>query len=154
MQGVEQVTIDRASLEDVPAMVALVRAAYAPYVERIGREPAPMAADYAAEVDAGQVLLARNADHLLGFLVCHPSADHLLIENLAVDPHAQGAGVGGRLLDRAEAEARALGLAELRLYTNAKMTENLGYYRRRGFHEVDRREEDGYDRVFFARKLT
>src|SRR5437870_5307299 len=32
---------------DCPAIVACVREAYAPWVERVGREPAPMQADYA-----------------------------------------------------------------------------------------------------------
>jgi GNAT superfamily N-acetyltransferase len=150
------VSFVRAEPRDVPAIEALVRAAYAPYVERIGREPAPMSADYSASVRAGRVLLARHGTQLLGALVTDPRPDCLLIENVAVEPRAQGLGIGGRLLDQAEAEAeaKALGLPELRLYTNAMMTENLSYYPRRGYREVGRRVEDGFDRVYFLRMLV
>lgn len=151
---------------DLAAVVALVRAAYSPYVERIGREPAPMSDDYRALIAAGRVTLAHPTAHrtaasdtppapdILGLLVTQAFTDHLLIENIAVAPHAQGLGVGSLLLEHAYAEARSLGLAEVRLYTNEKMTENLSYYPRRGFAEVDRRRENGFDRVYFARSVT
>ncbi|MFT4126982.1 MAG: GNAT family N-acetyltransferase [Gordonia sp. (in: high G+C Gram-positive bacteria)] len=143
----------RAALQDVPDIEALVRAAYSPYIERIGREPAPLNADYRAAVAEGRVILARAENELGGVLVIEPHTDHLLIENVAVDPSRQGYGVGGELIERAESEARRLRLPELRLYTNAQMTENLGYYPRRGFREIARRTQDGFDRVYFSRAL-
>ena len=33
------------------------------------------------------------------------------------------------------------------------MTENLELYPRLGYREVDRREEDGFSRVFFRKRL-
>jgi hypothetical protein len=33
------------------------------------------------------------------------------------------------------------------------MTENLDYYPKRGFTVVERRREDGFDRVYFSRVL-
>lgn len=112
-----------------------------------------MAADYTGTIEAGHVRLARDDSQMIGVLVCEPHPDHLLIENIAVAAEAQGNGVGALLLDEAETEARRLGLSELRLYTNAKMTENLAYYPRRGFRETGRRIENGYDRVYFSRHL-
>ena len=53
----------------------------------------------------------------------------------------------------AEARARALGLSELRLYTNAAMTENLVLYPRLGYLEDGRAERDGFARVFFSKRL-
>ncbi len=138
---------------DAGEVLALVRRAYAPYVERIGREPAPMGADYSELIARGSVTVARRGAALVGVLVSEPGENFLLVENIAVAPEEQGTGLGARLLERAEREARELGLGELRLYTNAKMTENLSYYPRRGFVEVERREEDGFDRVFYARAL-
>ncbi|HEX7058445.1 MAG TPA: hypothetical protein VF176_01160 [Solirubrobacterales bacterium] len=41
----------------------------------------------------------------------------------------------------------------MRLYTNAKMTENLELYLRLGYREVDRRCELGFERVFLAKRL-
>ncbi len=133
----------------------LVRRAYALYVPRMGKEPAPMLADYGALIATGQVHV-----HVLeedgaptALIVIYPKDDALFVENIAVDPAAQGKGVGRALLDFAEGEARRLGLEALRLYTNAAMTENLAYYPARGFRETGRREEDGYKRVFFEKRV-
>lgn len=145
--------IETASPQDVPQIVALVRAAYTPYISRIGREPAPMTADYTTAVDEGRVLVARIDRGIAGVLVTEAHSDHLLIENVAVAPQAQGLGIGAALLDRADDEARSLKLPETRLYTNAKMTENLEYYPRRGYRETGRRRENGFDRVYFVRHV-
>lgn len=152
------ISVHRATSADVPEIEDLVRAAYSIYVPRIGREPAPMTADYGAVVAAGTVLVAREGEdslggRLVGLLVLHLRHDHLFIENLAVAPTVQGRGIGARLLERADGVARTHGVHELRLYTNARMTENLSYYPRRGFAEVGRGHDDGFDRVFFSRRL-
>jgi ribosomal protein S18 acetylase RimI-like enzyme len=139
--------------DDREAVERLVEAAYGLYVERIGKRPAPMDADYAALIDAGLVTVAERGGALAGILVLVPMADHLLVENVAVDPAAQRTGVGRLLMARAEDEARALGLSELRLYTNEKMVENLTWYPRLGYRETERRAESGFARVFFVKTL-
>src|SRR5690348_7939609 len=113
----------------------LVDEAYAVYVPRIGRKPAPMTADYRALIAAGAVTVVELDGETAGVLVTHPDADHLLVENVAVAPPHQGRGLGRVLLDRAEAQARELGLPELRLYTNEAMVENLAMYPRLGYVE-------------------
>jgi ribosomal protein S18 acetylase RimI-like enzyme len=130
---------------------ALVRRAYALYVPRMGQEPAPMLADYGALIAAGQVHVLEDAGAPAALIVIYPKDDALFIENIAVDPAAQGKGHGRTLIAFTESEARRLGLKFLRLYTNARMTENLAYYPSRGFRETERREEDGYSRVFFEK---
>ena len=138
---------------DREAVERLVEAAYGGYVERIGRRPAPMDADYAALIEAGLVTVAERDGALVGLLVLVPEADHLLVENVAVDPAAQRTGLGRRLMAHAEDEARARGLQELRLYTNEKMVENVAWYPRLGYRETERRAESGFSRVFFAKRL-
>jgi ribosomal protein S18 acetylase RimI-like enzyme len=138
---------------DREAVQRLVEAAYGVYVERIGRRPAPMDADYAALIEAGLVTVAERDGALVGLLVLVPEADHVLVENVAVDPAAQRTGLGRRLMAHAEDEARARGLHELRLYTNEKMAENVAWYPRLGYRETERRAESGFSRVFFAKRL-
>lgn len=147
------VTIRPAGHADIPALEAIARAAYLPWVERVGREPAPLGADYATAVRAGEAWLACDDSAALGLIVLIPRPDHLLLENVAVVPSAQGRGVGTALLEFAEDRARALGLPEIRLYTNAAMTENIAYYARRGYTETHRAEEYGFNRVFFSRRV-
>jgi ribosomal protein S18 acetylase RimI-like enzyme len=143
-----------ATAADVDALSAVAVAAYRHYVPRIGREPAPMTADYARVVRDDEVWVAVPGVAIAGFVVLVREPDHLLIENLAVLPSAQGRGIGAGLLGLAEERARQYGVAELRLYTNEAMTENLAYYPRHGYTETHRAQQDGFRRVFFVKPLT
>ncbi len=84
-------------------------------------------------------------------LVAEP--DHLYLDNIAVAPEAQHGGTGRLLLDHVLAEARRLGLPEVRLVTNEKMTRNIGIYARFGFEEYARQEMGGYHRVLMRMRL-
>jgi GNAT superfamily N-acetyltransferase len=46
-----------------------------------------------------------------------PKPDHLLLDNIAVNPSHQHLGFGRQLLEFAEAEALRQGCGEIRLYT-------------------------------------
>jgi ribosomal protein S18 acetylase RimI-like enzyme len=146
--------IREAQPDDVVGIIALVRAAYAPYVARIGREPAPMQADYAALVDQGVVYVLPGDGRLRAVLVMMPEGDHLFVENIAVHPDEQGRGLGRLLMAAADDRARVLGLGAVELYTNEAMTENLAFYPRLGFVEVERRLDDGFRRVFMRKTLS
>jgi GNAT superfamily N-acetyltransferase len=138
---------------DVETVEAIVAAAYAHYVPRIGRKPGPMLADYHQAVGDGHVWIALDDDRAVGLLVLVPGSDHLLLENIAVTPSAQGHGVGSWLLAFVDDEARRLGLPEVRLYTHEAMVENIGLYGRRGYTETHREEEHGFRRVFFRKPV-
>jgi GNAT superfamily N-acetyltransferase len=146
--------VRRAGASDVGALAALAREAYEIYVPRIGRPPAPMNADYAEAVRSGLTWAAVRDGVIVGLLVVVVRPDHLLLENVAVLPSAQGSGVGARLLAFAEEQARELGREEIRLYTNEAMTENLAYYPKHGYVETHRAEQDGFRRVFFSKRIT
>ena len=140
---------------DREAIEAIVAAAYAPYVERIGKKPGPMLDDYAALIAAGVVTVDEDAaGQLAGLIVLLPKNDHLLLDNIAIHPGRQGQGLGRRLIDFAEAEARRRGYREIRLYTHETMTENIALYTRRGFVETARGLDAGYARVFMAKPLA
>ena len=66
-------TLRAAVPDDVQAIETLVRNAYGKYVERIGKPPAPMTADYRQLVDEGDVWVLELEDragrHLLGDLI-------------------------------------------------------------------------------------
>lgn len=151
------ITTRPARARDVEPITRLAQQAYRHYVERIGRRPAPMDAAYAAAVAAGAVWVAQDghADgaETLGFVVLVDGDDHLLLDVVAVAPHAQGRGIGGVLLDLTERQARGRGVGRIRLYTNEAMTENLDYYPRRGYVETHRGEYDGFRRVHFEKTL-
>jgi GNAT superfamily N-acetyltransferase len=147
------VELRRAEPGDIAELREIAAAAYAVYTPRIGRPPAPVTADYAGAVGRGEVWVAAGDRQITGLLVLIERPGHLLLENVAVRPSAQGQGIGSRLLELAEREAARLGLTEIRLYTNAAMTENLAYYPRHGYQETHRAEQDGFRRVFFVKRL-
>jgi ribosomal protein S18 acetylase RimI-like enzyme len=99
------------------------------------------------------VWVAHDAAEVVGVLVLHERDTALLIENVAVHPSRQGRGIGRALVAFAEEQARAAGLAEVTLYTNARMTANLRFYPALGYAETGRRAEDGFDRVFYRKRL-
>ncbi len=142
-----------ATVDDISAIERIVRDAYSPYIQRIGATPGPMLDDYPARIAQGLVHLLLASGDIQALLVLIPEPDCLLLDNIAVSPGAQGKGYGRHLLRFAEDEARRRGLAAIRLYTQEKMTENIGIYRRHGYVETHRAEEIGLKRVFMKKAL-
>ncbi|QQD57347.1 GNAT family N-acetyltransferase [Pseudomonas fluorescens BBc6R8] len=137
--------------DDIAAIEAIVHAAYSPYIQRIGRKPGPMLDDYRQQVAAERVHVLESAGQVRGFVVLIHHDEYLLLDNLAVDPGAQGLGYGRLLLDFAERQARH---GSIRLYTNEAMTENIALYTRKGYVETHRAEENGLRRVYMQKDLT
>ncbi|GGW69457.1 GNAT family N-acetyltransferase [Streptomyces griseoloalbus] len=146
---------------DVPAVKAVVDAAFRPCIARIGVVPVPMEADHAANVAAGRVFVVEAPEggdpagsaRVIGLVVVEARADHLHLDVIAVHPDAHGIGVGRRLLEFVDAHARALGLPEIRLYTNALMRENQKIYPKFGYELVERRATGPYDRLHYRKRL-
>ena len=142
--------IERATLDDVPALVSLINEAY-DVVERgdsgtkFKSTPRLLPGDvprFAADVLAGVVLVARGAGDaaLLGVIhttVSAPSAPgaapHAHFGPLAVSLSAQGRGVGRALIAAAEASAAAAGASEMRIEVVDCRTDALPAYERAGY---------------------
>ncbi|NVK61648.1 MAG: GNAT family N-acetyltransferase [Rhodobacteraceae bacterium] len=138
---------------DLAEIGELVTSAYGHYVERMGMLPGPMRTDYAVPLAAGQIEVLRADGRIAGLLVLVPEPEHMLLDNVAVAPWAQGRGFGRRLMDHAEARARAAGYDRITLYTHVTMVENIEIYLRRGYVETHRAEVNGLHRVYMAKRL-
>ena len=143
-----------ADAADLPAIERIVRDAYTKYIERIGKPPGPMLDDYRAHIRAHAAWVLEAEKKVTGVIILLAEDDHMLLDNVAVDPAQHGRGLGRVLMEFAEREARRRGYDEVRLYTHAKMTENVAMYARLGWQETGRGEQAGYDRVFFRKPLT
>jgi GNAT superfamily N-acetyltransferase len=123
--------------------------------ERLERPPSPeyarLLADVAARTRAAEVLVAVDDDgRLLGGVtyVSDPASpyaefeapDEACFRMLAVDPSAQGAGVGAALVEAALELARRDGKRAMTLYTTDRMRAAQRLYHRFGF-----RREPGRD---------
>jgi GNAT superfamily N-acetyltransferase len=144
-----------AAENDTMAIRDCAQQAYARYTPLIGREPAPMVADFEAQIADGAVHIAVDAEGAFqGYIVFFRENDHILLESVAVLPRAVGQGIGKALIRFCEGEGRRYGLAAIHLYTNERMTENLAIYPRLGYTEVARRIENGFNRVYFEKRLA
>ena len=90
----------------------------------------PTAADQGqVTLDPAQVIVTvKAADNQYQVDV---GGDYLLLDNIAVDPARHGQGIGRRLLDFTEAEARRRGYGAVELYTNEVMVENIAMPQRK-----------------------
>src|SRR5262249_14860701 len=148
------VVIRGATAADVPGITRCVCAAYLRYIERVGKQPAPMLQDYSNVIDTSQVHVAERDRHILGVLELLVTDEGFLLDSIAVDPSVQSTGVGRMLFEFAEQEARRHGYDSIYLMTNEKMTENQDLYSRIGYVLFDRRIVDGYPRVLMRKALA
>ena len=156
MRGGEQnpAAIRLAVSGEADAVRFLVRAAYAHYVPRLGREPSPMGEDYDRRIAMDQVWVLEEQGELVGVVSLTQRPGSFLLQNIAVAPEAQGKGYGRRLIAFAEEQARERGFTELRLYTNVLMVENIALYHHLGFREIGRIHENGFDRLYMAKPIS
>ena len=138
---------------DAPKVAALVNAAYAHYVERIGMLPRPMTDDYSEVIANQQVTVAESHGTIVGVIVLTIEDEGFLLDNVAVDPSHRGKGLGRALLKFAEAEARRAGFDSIHLYTHERMKENLALYSRIGYAEYDRRSQGEFSLVYMRKHL-
>ena len=142
-----------ATASDAIGISECVRTAYSHYVERIGTSPGPMLDDYERVVRDHRAYVIEDRGEIIGALVLMDKENGLLFDNIAVLPSRQGEGIGRRLIEHAESEARRLGHRHLDLYTHQRMTENIAMYTRYGYEEIDRRTERGFPRVYMRKIL-
>jgi ribosomal protein S18 acetylase RimI-like enzyme len=143
--------VRQATAADLDTIHAVIQAAYAKYLSRMPKPPAPMLRDYTGYIERGAVWV--TGQPITGLISLTPAGDSLLIENIAVHPAEQGTGLGAELMRFAEQQAQQRKLRRLTLYTHEVMTENQAIYVHLGYHEVDRRTEDGYRRIYMQKIL-
>lgn len=76
------------------------------------------------------------------------------LKRMWVASSARGVGLGKRMLEALESEARELGVTTLRLETNRALAEAIGLYRRSGYVEVAPFNADPYANFWFEKQLT
>lgn len=147
--------IRKACLDDVAKINAIAQASYAIYLQRMTQKPYPMLEDYQKCTNNGQAYVLQTEREIAAYVVLLSEDNkNLLLDNIAVEPRFQKKGFGIALMNFAEEEARRRNLVAIRLYTNAVMTENISWYKKLGYREIDRRKDKGYQRVFFEKWIN
>ena len=113
-----------------------------------------MTDDYQQVIRDYHVTVAEHDAAIAGMIVLRVTGEGFLIDNVAVHPAHRGRGLGGALLDLAEAQAQRAGFGSIYLYTHEKMTENLALYSKIGYIEYDRRPQEGFSLVYMRKHLA
>jgi DNA-binding MarR family transcriptional regulator/GNAT superfamily N-acetyltransferase len=103
----------------------------------------------------GLLLLARLDGRPVGCGALHLFPGGVAdVKRMWVDPSARGLGLGRRLLDDLEAEARRRGVTRLRLETNRSLVEAIAMYHATGYTEVEPFNDEVHAHHWFAKDLA
>jgi RimJ/RimL family protein N-acetyltransferase/ribosomal protein S18 acetylase RimI-like enzyme len=145
------VPLRRASMADIPAILALKNAAYIPNESIIGAPSLPRLADYAQVVAEHEIWLAESDGKLDAALVLAVEDGKFTVWSIAVAPEAAGRNLGTSLMRFAQERADKLGFDAVHLYTNAKLTQRVAWYEHLGYR-ITHHEERADRRLVHMRK--
>ena len=122
----------------------------------VGYDPAQdtSAADQELTPPAGSFVVARLKGEPVGCAALKRTDQTTgEIKRVWTAPPARGLGVARRMLRKLEESARAMGLTRLRLDTNRALKEAHALYRKEGFWEVARFNDNPYAHHWFEKRL-
>ncbi len=140
--------IESAQPDDLHRIEACMCAAYAPWRDSIPGLP-DVTSGLSDDLAQHTVLVVRQNEDVAGVAVLSLAGPTAILKNLAVDPGAQGGGLGKKLVEACLAVAREAGHARLHLSTHAEMHRTQLFYALLGFAEIKR---DGH-RVVMSKTL-
>lgn len=124
-------------MTDAEDLASCIDAAYAKYEQRISDMP-PVSDGIAEEITNNQVWVAVEGGEVIAGLFLVSQDGFMKLTNLAVHPGHSGRGLGRKLMELSESEARRQGYNELRLNTHVAIPENVQLYEHLGWKEVSR----------------
>jgi len=130
--------IRKATVKDVNDVEKCMHLAYLKYKDRLDVEKLPpMHVDYKEEILSYPVWVVEVNNQIAGGIVLVFEQDYASIANIALHPEFQGKGIGKFLMDFAEKEAIRRGYTEINLATHILLTENVEFYKRLGWIQVN-----------------
>ena len=142
------ITNDRSQIENIAYR------AYKKYIDLLGKKPRPMTANFSKHLKDDCVFVIEDVQkrQLVGYAVVIIKENKYWLENIAVEPAKSKQGFGTQLISYVEDYISKFAL-EYQLYTSVKMYENIEWYKRNGFRESKRMEVEGFEGVYFIKKL-
>ena len=142
------VVLRPATEADAPRLAATIASAFAQYRGKLVPESGAFretAEGIAAELakDAGAIVAERNGE-MLGCVMTKVMEGDLYFGRLAVVPDARGLGLAKRLVAAVEADARARGLAGVRLGVRVVLIDNQRLFQSLGYVETGREAHPGF----------
>ena len=140
----------KAKLEDHKIIMAIALKAYEKYIERMGKEPAPMRPVIQNE---DVVFVCENNKQVIAFVILVKINDQIILDSIAVDPSHQKKGIGNNFIKFIEEYLMEQKVNKYQLYTNEMMFENIKWYQKIGFKIFKKVTEKGYNRIYFEKEL-
>jgi ribosomal protein S18 acetylase RimI-like enzyme len=147
-------TIRAATVADIAAIVTCSDLAFISFACDTDKEDVKPTHYLQSQILEGSIHLICDGACVLGYISLWPIAGQMFIDTLAVLPKHHRQGFGSQLLKFADSETLRLGLKSVSLFTKATIAHNLEFYRRRGYHETGRCDDDGFCRVFYSKNIS
>jgi len=147
------------TLNQLDRIECLMRAAFDPYVQLLGRKLSPDAYKWLeAAIENNDLYVAMEDSTIFGVIALTRDGQDLVIDQIAVHPKQQNAGIGQFLLEKVECLAYEHGQRSISLDTALMMNDLLRFYHRNGFKEVNRalpkHGKDPHIRVYLKKLLV
>ena len=140
----------KAVAEDHEIIIAIALKAYEKYIERMGKEPAPMRPVIQKE---DVVFVYEDNKQVIAFAILVKINDQIILDSIAVDPPHQKKGIGDNFIKFIEEYLMEQKVNKYQLYTNEMMFENIKWYQKIGFKIFKKVTEKGYNRIYFEKEL-
>ena len=141
----------KALVEDYKLINAIALKAYEKYVERMGKEPAPMRPSIQKE---DVVFVCEDNKQVIAFAILVKINNQIILDSIAVDPSHQNKGIGNNFIKYIEQYLIKQKINKYQLYTNEKMFENIDWYQKIGFKIFKKVTEKGFNRIYFEKQLS
>jgi predicted N-acetyltransferase YhbS len=142
-----EITLREATNADLPALVAVLKAAFEEYRGQLD-PPSGAHAETSAKLRevlrTARAVLALAGDEIVGCVFYTPLGDHVDLFRLAVLPAYRRRGIGRLLIAYVEARVRELGLLRVQLGVRVALPGNRAYYERQGYRFIEARTHAGY----------
>ncbi|WP_240840652.1 GNAT family N-acetyltransferase [Acidaminobacter sp. JC074] len=138
--------IRKADIDDGDLLGILMKNAYSIYDRALNLPP--LFADYKEEIKLYPCWVIEVEGRIIGGLFMYFD-EKAYINNIALDPDFKGKGYGRILMDFAEKTASDKAYDDLHLATHIKLKDNINYYIKLGYEEVERDE----NKVYFRKRL-
>lgn len=152
------VRLRQAVRADAPAIAALLLAAFSEQRDHFTDEAfalsTPDADVVAGRIGAHRVWVVEWEDRIVGTVTVELRAPSGYVRSLVVDPAVRGLRIASRLLDTAEEDAVAHGLARLELTTTPFQVAAAAVYRRHGFRRTGREDVAGTEMIRMRKRLS
>ncbi len=153
-KSIHSLQIRTAKAADLSAIEKCLDLAFNSFAGHTDGGDAKLANNLQSQILDGSIQLICDGNSVLGYVAIWPAGGQMFVDTLAVVPTHRRQGLGSQLLAFAESEARRLGLETVNLFTKATMVGNLEFYRRRGYIETGRCDDDGFCRVFYTKHVS